>query len=387
MIGLVQSKTIDHLLWNACLIFLACYVFIAAVPFYSFASSQSDAIPATEEELYQLCRSVYAKGKFVDAGQHIEKFLSLYPKSDHAGEILFMRAFLQFAIDAAAKVYGLIIEKYPNTDWAAKSHFQLGQSCYLQGKYDEALDHYGKIIISHSESEAYWPALYWKCKSLIAKGDYEKAVPVLRSLKGSDSAEINRDMILMSLGACYRGMKDHENAEASYRALIDSTPDSQWISSAYLLLGRSLQDRGKLEEAKNLYQRVIKDYGRSIETHRAQEYLNSLSLSLPESVEAQPAASESAETTHTPSTPAVSHFAMQVGAFSNERNADSLENRLKKKGYSVSIVRPVPDKSRLYKVRVGKFKTRSAALKAARTFSKNEKMTTEIVIWQSTTSD
>ena len=366
--------------------FLTFCLLFTTISSHSFASSQGDAIPTNEEELYQLCRSTYAAGKFIDANQHIEKFLSLYTESKYNIEILFMRAFLQFAIDASAKIYGLIIENYPNSDWAAKSHFQLGQSYYLQDEYDKALDHYGKIIISYPESEEYWPALYWKCKSLMAKDEYQEAVPVLISLKSIDSDQISRDMVLMSLGNCYRGIKDHENAEASYRTLIDSVPDSQWIPSAYLLLARSLQDRGNIEEAEAIYKKVTEDFGQSMEAQRAQDYLNSLSSSATESVSDQPVVPESTETTQVSPERKEAYFTIQVGAFTNKRNAEKLANQLKKKGYSVRIVPPVPGRSRLHKVRIGTFETRKDASETARKFSRNERLDTE-VIYQPAASD
>lgn len=347
---------------------------------YSFASVKDDTASTTDEELYRQCKLTYTEGKFDDASQHVKQFLSLYPESDHAGEILSMQAFLQSDIDTAMKMYRLIIEKFPNSKWAAKAHFQLGQCCYLQGRYDEALDHYGTIIVYYSEDEVYWPALYWKCKGLITKGDCGKAVAVLHFLKDSSSAEIGKDMILMSLGNCYLCMRDYQRAADSYRSLIEAIPDSRRIPSAYLLLARSLQNLGESEEAKKLYQKVIEDYGQSIESQQAQKCLSSSPLALPKRVEARHAKPETSRTLGKDASYAqkASYFSIQIGAFSRRRNAENLANRLRKKGYSVSIVSPSPGKSSLYKVRVGRFKTRSAALKAAKRLSKNERLATEV---------
>ena len=180
----------------------------------------------------------------------------------------------------------------------------------------------------------------------------------------------------MSLGDCYLGMRDYERAAASYRSLIESMPHSQRLPSAYLLLAKSLQNLGRLEEAKTFYQKVIKDYRQSMEAEQAQQCLNSLPLTQPKLEGAGLRPVSPAQET--------SYFSIQVGAFSEKRNAENLADRLRKKGYSLSIVAPSPGKSRLYKVRVGKFKTRSAALEAARRLHKNEKLDTA-VIRQSTT--
>ncbi len=361
------------------LLSLAICILTLSLPLYSPALSENNAAPPTEAELYQQCKRLFLEGGFVEASSHIGRFRSLYPESEHTEEILFMQAFLQPAIDVSVETYRLIIEKYPGGAWAAKSHFQLGQSYYLQGKYDKALEHYGKIIISYSDDETYWPARYWKCRSLIAKGDYQEAMTALRSLGKSRSGKIGMDMILMSLGNCYLGMKDYEHAATTYRSLIESAPDSRRIPSAYLLLAKSLQSLGKLEEAKGFYRKVIESYGQSIEAQQAQQHLNSLSapqpaFPSPESVKRKPAAPET-----TKEAPTSSYFSIQVGAFSSKSNAENLARQLRKKGYTVDIIPPASGKSRLYRVRVGRYKTRNGALSAARRLGKNEKIDTKVV--------
>ncbi|MFC1713345.1 tetratricopeptide repeat protein [Candidatus Poribacteria bacterium] len=358
---------------------LAICILMLSLLSYSPALSEDNSAPPTEEELYQQCKRLFSEGGFVEAGSHLERFRSLYPESKHTEEMLFMQAFLQPAIDVSIETYRLIIEKYPGGAWVAKSHFQLGQSYYLQGEYNKALDHYGKIIISYPEDETYWPARYWKCRSLMAKGDYEEAMSALRTLEGSGSGEMGKDMILMSIGNCYLGMKDYEHAADTYRSLTKSMPDSRRVPSAYLLLAKSLQYLNKLEEAKGFYRKVIESYGQSIEAQQAQQHLNSLSAPQPafpslESVKRKPAAPEAVKEIRTPA-----YFSIQVGAFSSKGNAESLARQLRKKGYTVDIIPPASGKSRLYRIWIGRYKTRAGALSAARRLGKNEKLDTKVV--------
>jgi tetratricopeptide (TPR) repeat protein len=189
-------------------------------------------------------------------------------------------------------------------------------------------------------------------------------------LEDGGSEKIGGDVILMSLGNCYLGMDDYERAAASYRTLIKSMPDSHRVVSAYLLLAKSLQNLGKSGEAKESYQKVIKDYPRSIEAHQAREHLNSFPLTQSSRVEAQPAMPEATQT--------ASYFSIQVGAVSQRSNAEKLASRLRKNGYPVSIILPSPGGSSLYKVRIGNFRTRDAALEMAQQLGEKEKLDTEI---------
>jgi TolA-binding protein len=350
---------------------------------------EEDSAPMTEETLYGKCKSAYAEGNFADASQYVGEFLSLYTESGYSGEILFMQAFLQPDIAESIEIYSSIIEKYPDSPWAAKSHFQFGQCYYLQGEYDKALDHYGKIIVSHTEDDSYWPARYWKCKSLIGKGDYEGAVIALRSLEGNGSEGVGKDMILMSLGECYFGMKDYENAVNSYKSLIESLPDSDRIPTAYLSLAKSYQSMGKLEEVKQSCQKLIEAYPQSMELQEARQILDSPSSARPESVEVQSSVSEPVDIPEEKPEPSAetetkvepeSYFCIQVGAFSRKPVAEKLANQLRRKGYYVDVLDPFPGGKTLYRVRVGKFRTRSAELlKTAQKLRRQEKLPVDII--------
>jgi cell division septation protein DedD len=191
-------------------------------------------------------------------------------------------------------------------------------------------------------------------------------------------------------------------------------PDSQRISSAYLLLGQTLQSLSRFEEAKGYYQRIIDGYPQSIEAEQAKKYSDSLPLNQPKPEKADKTIFKPLETkpTHTEvaaeestksksverakpddvskseksSDEKVPYFSIQVGAFSSKRNAEKLADRLRGKGYSVYIIVSSSDKKTLHKVRVGKFKNRNSAWKTERKLKRKEKLPTD-VIYESGDSD
>lgn len=372
--------------------FILVYFALAFIPSHSFAL-QDNSSPPTEAELYQQCKTAYTKGDFVTARQSVDKFLSLYPQSQHIDEILFMEAFLQPDIEASMGGYRNIIEKYPDSKWIAKAHFQIGQCYYLRGEYDRSLDHYGRIIVSYSEDDVYWSARYWRCKAFMAKGEYKEAMAALRSLEESNPPGIGKDMIMMVQGNCYMGVQDYENARAAYNFIIESMPDSQWVPSAYLMLAESFQKTGNAEKAKESLQKLIEGYQKSMEAIQAKQILDPLSSEQASdksnSVETQPAVSKTVSEPVKPAqeTPAKSpsiqtgsYFSIQVGAFSSKSNADKLARQLRVKGYNnVAVLNPSPGEKKLYKVMVGKFKSQEDALKIARILSEKEKLRVVIV--------
>jgi TolA-binding protein len=370
----------------------AFFLFLMFSPTLIYASNESPT-QETMESLFQKCKLEYTKGDYNTARLHIEQFMSLYPESSNADEILFMQTFLQPSIDASIKGYQKLIEKYPNSKFIAKAYFQLGQLYYFQNDYDKALEKFGRVIVSYSDDNVYWTTRYWRCKTLMAKGEYESAISSLNSLIESAFRELGKDTILMALGNCYTSMGDHEKARATYASIIESIPGSPWTPSAHILMAKSLQILGKAEEVKPLLQKLIEAYPDSLETQQAKDILNSLS---PEKVEQVKPVEKTVEETEeskpviiTPVEPPKTettkqmdsghYFSIQVGAFSSKNIADDLVNNLKNKGYYVEVLKSSTKKGDIYKVRVGKFKSREEATKVERDLKTKENLPTGIV--------
>lgn len=76
------------------------------------------------------------------------------------------------------------------------------------------------------------------------------------------------------------------------------------------------------------------------------------------------------------------YYTVQVGAFAESSSAEELTKQLKEKGYSVSVIPPLPNENpALYKVRVGKFDNRDSATKSAEKLNKYKGVTSVIVLF------
>ena len=395
--------------------FLLIFMLIEA----SYASTDSNKLTA-EEDLYQKCKSAYTAKDIDSTNKYIKDFLSQYPQSKYIAEVSYIQASLQSDVNNAIGMYKEIISKYPNSKWAGKANFQLGQCYYLLEKYNEAAECYREVVVRFADDESYWQARYWRCKSLLAKGDCDGAIYALNSIR--DSGKIGSDAILLSLGECYLAKKDYEKAESIIRSLTDNMLDSKWLPSAYLLLANSLQNLGKSEEAKASYQKVIENYPQSLEANQAKKQLGFPDLIKQDQPKAEKKVSPQLESSflkaskdqqpsrtqaQTDSPPfkvewkndnetksvdvkpqkdtkisiakSESYFSVQVGAFSKKTSAEAMTKQLKKK-YDVEIVSPAPGEKSLYKVWVGKFKTRDEAMKTAQKLSREEKLDNTIIV-------
>jgi len=73
------------------------------------------------------------------------------------------------------------------------------------------------------------------------------------------------------------------------------------------------------------------------------------------------------------------YFSIQVGAFSNFANARTYSEKFGKLGYPTEILSTVKGEKKMFRVRVGNFKTRAEAVSAKAKFEQMEKKTFAIV--------
>ncbi|VAX29396.1 hypothetical protein MNBD_NITROSPIRAE02-293, partial [hydrothermal vent metagenome] len=72
------------------------------------------------------------------------------------------------------------------------------------------------------------------------------------------------------------------------------------------------------------------------------------------------------------------YYTIQVGAFRNKQQAEKLKNQLKRKGYSVKVI-SAGEKRTIYRVWVGRFKSRKSAETAAIKLTRAEKLKTLVL--------
>ncbi|MDQ1318029.1 MAG: hypothetical protein QG588_1685 [Candidatus Poribacteria bacterium] len=400
-------------------------IFMSAMAFNASTATESNKITA-EDELYQKCKFAYTTKDIDSANKLIKDFLSQYPQSNYIAELSFIQASLQPDVNNAISMYKEIILKYPNSKWAGKANFQLGQNYYLLRKYNESAEFYREVVVHFPDDESYWQSRYWRCKSLLAKGDYDGAINALNSLKESGNKEIGNDAILLSLGECYFAKKEYDKAEGTFLSLIDAIPDSKWLPSAYFLLANSLVNLGKLEEAKTFYQKVIESYPQSVEAKQAKKQLESpdkqaqaktekkvfpqlesqfLKASKEQKVplqvqanptpppfkiqwkndeekkilETKPKEEPKSDPKTTNTANSESYFSVQVGAFSTKASAEVIIGQLKKK-YTVDVIQITSGGKSVYKVWVGKFKTRDEAVKITQKLNNEDKISKTIIV-------
>ena len=210
----------------------------------------------------------------------------------------------------------------------------------------------GSAVRAASLSDAHKDYLY---------GDYEAAISKANRLRENDQT-------LYFLGLIHMKMADYSQARTHFRRLMRIYPQSKHydaglvkLADTYFLEENFIYAKSRYEEIKRkysgfnyqplVYLRLAQIASKQGDWKSKDEYIRKIKKKYPLSPEAEFAA-QLAEHKN--------FFTVQVGAFTNGKNAQTLKEELSKK-YAVYIKEDIKGRSIFYKVRVGMFKERSQA--------------------------
>lgn len=201
------------------------------------------------------------------------------------------------------------------------------QEDYLSGDYQAAVNKARRL----RETDQ---SLYFLGLTHIKTADYAKARVYLRKLiKRFPDSELH-DAGMMKLADTYFLQKDYDNAAELYKAIESRCPKLDNKALLFLRQAQIASRQGNWEDRKK-YLKLIKS-----------KYSNSPEMKFVEVLESYG-----------------DFFTVQAGAFSEKKNALSFAEELTGKNYPADIFEDRKGPYTLYKVRVGRYKSRYEAEK------------------------
>jgi tetratricopeptide (TPR) repeat protein len=214
--------------------------------------------------------------------------------------------------------------------WTAVCGLSLSdaQKDYLYGNYDEALSK-AKSLRPTDESLYFLGLVYTKT------GDYLKAREYFRKLTHNFPDSRLYAQGLVKLADTYFFQKDYDNAQALYLEIRKRYPDLNTMPVVLLRLAQVSSKKGDWQAKKNYLQLISQKYPGCAEMQYVKEIESYGDF-----------------------------FTIQIGAFSDKKNALYLAQALKEK-YNVYVIEDKKQDYTIYKVRVGKYKNRYDAQQTA----------------------
>lgn len=212
--------------------------------------------------------------------------------------------------------------------------WQKADKAFMSGDYSQALEIYEKILTQYPGTGYYQQIVYYQGLSYLKQDDWERGRDCfIQLLKLGRKAKVDLDQAQLSLADSFFLQGDIEQAFLEYRKVTVDYPKTQYLATVYYQLGQCCRKQGRWEQTKYYFQKIRQDYPLSFEAKNLDQLLLNEAL----------------------------FFEIQVGSFKNKKNANQLCNKLLSSGYQ-TYVSPIRSGGRtFYRVRVGKFDSRTEA--------------------------
>jgi len=193
--------------------------------------------------------------------------------------------------------------------------------------------------------------LYLTGISYVKLLDFNKARESFRGILDMKGTKF-REKAYIGIADLYFYSKDYRRAIEAYESALNAYPKSDRASGIYYNLGLSYKNENEESKANYCFKKVKKDFGSSF---------------------------ESDEDLPSPANQNIRYYVVQLGAFSDMRNARKLVKRLSRKGYDSYIQRVKKDGKTMYRVRGGKFSNKDYAQRLVRKL-KRSRFSAKIIV-------
>lgn len=227
-----------------------------------------------------------------------QQVISNYPKSDRFADALVRRGdclMIKGNLDSAALLFENALNDPKASSKEEEIRFKLTEIDFYQGDFEKALEGYNRevsdfpkglyvnnsleriVIISENQSlDRYLLSVFAQALLEELQGQLDSATLKLEKIISAKSATLS-DKAQFEKAEIYRKEKKFSSSLDALRELIEKYPQSFYCAKAQKLIGDifcyDLEDKPKAIQA---YEKVLKDYGRSLFVDEVREKLKEL---------------------------------------------------------------------------------------------------------------
>lgn len=240
-----------------------------AIGYFTIVEQDTTTTPDLLEKVrFNKLRNSFLWEKYDEAIKYGEEYLANYPKGENRAEVIDKTAISYFRVDNydKSREYYTQLKTLDNYDEYAT--FQIADSYYAQGKYQEAMEGYREVFSKYPDKKYGESANYWYLNSLINLGkldEFEKEKDEF--LKRYPDSTMKSSIYILA-GQIYEKKGDRENILANYEKLYTSTNDNTVKEETATKIIDIQLASNKMEEAvkyiSNLGNIEIKSYYNSL---------------------------------------------------------------------------------------------------------------------------
>ena len=150
-----------------------------------------------------------------------------------------------------------LIQTYPTSKYVDDAILLIGKCLYEKEEYDDALVKFAELEENYPDSKLNKEGRLYAARCHIAKGDDEKAVPVLEAAIG-DKPKKASDEELYLLGTALLRTDNDDDAIRYFEILADKHPNSPFRVNADLEAAKVYSERGEYERSLAIFDKLNK---------------------------------------------------------------------------------------------------------------------------------
>lgn len=370
------------------------------------------ATPAPEARaLFERAQESFRAKRYKESRDRLLELIAKFPVEEIVPKSKVLLAEMEEDFEASLKELKDLAKEYKKRPEGRSALLDLIRRYYLADRYEEAAESGREFLKRYPGVPEEGEVRYWLGSSLLASDHLTDAVAEFnKALKNGDSGSWAAPTRL-ALGGAYLKQREYDLARRQFLRILDQYPRYGEMNQVLLKLGRSYEALDQPREARAAYLTLLERYPRSLEIAEAKERVATLEHDHPElrnqvhETWATPGAAPTAavpeaakvpaeapppgrtsvtgKSPMTPATPRASAkpFRVQVGVYTVKAFAEDTMKRLKKAGYTPTLL-TVPGRGAAdptYKVRAGHYADREEAKRAANLLQRRLKLPTLVV--------
>jgi len=164
-----------------------------------------------------------------------------------------------------------------NAGAEAEYEEMLARDAFSTNDFDEALKHINILVSDYSGTPAAASALMMQGRINQQRGEYEQASEAFKQIVGKHmDCQYLAFGAFVGLGTIEYGNGNFSKAADHYQAAVKNFPDHFNAPVALIEAGKCLEKISKYEEAKQVYNRILKQYPKSRSANSARDNLAEL---------------------------------------------------------------------------------------------------------------
>jgi len=387
-------------LWKRLIAVAAVVLLLGAVPARAKTGTTIGPAPSPTEtplppanELFRRAQDAFREKRYKDSRDLLLVLVARQPLQEIAPKARLMLASLEQDFQSSLDKFRLLATEFAGKPEGEEALLSMGNRYYAADRYDDAAGVYREFLDRYPKSPLSPEVRFFLSSSLSAQGKDEEAVKHFEKVVASAPDSVWAPKSLLGIGTAELKRKQSDRARKTFLRILDQYPLYEESNLVYYRLAQAYEELKKPREAHAAYATLVSRYPKALEAEGAKARMKEMEASNPALRPAEEAAEgapgeEPADVTPPVVTvkevptplPASSTdrialskpFKVQVGVFTRRENAVKLRDQCREAGYAVSLAMsqaadmPYP----YYKVRIGSYTDRESARKAAAAISK-----------------